>query len=363
MMMIQSGRVMSNQTLVQSSLAAGPHHDADYDAVYAELTATERGRRFLAEYANRNRCADTSMVIAAISRVEAAIQCGAVPQASIELAGLEPSRTELSRELTAAAATIEPARVTTGERDEDAADASTRVASPSDGILDTEARKDKDYSDAVAMIAVSLTALGGHAAADAAREPERELDGLQHGDLQPAGLQRIFGDSAVPQADAAKTAAPREPAPQDNGPRWCIEAPDFVFGNGREARISDAELSFAAAAARPEFSSTQFLPELGDDDQADLQADPRPDSFEAPLRVVAAESGPASPVTMPMDAATPDRVPDISAPLDVGPPAEPSRPQLRIANSAVPTHQRIARSNSLSVSDALSEEEVIALFG
>ena len=48
--------------------------EADYETVYAAVMATERGRRFLAEYAERNRNADTTMLVGAIERVEAAIR-------------------------------------------------------------------------------------------------------------------------------------------------------------------------------------------------------------------------------------------------------------------------------------------------
>ena len=51
----------------------------DYDAVHAALLATEGGRRFLAEFAARNRHADTTMIVAAVARVEAAIRGEGVP--------------------------------------------------------------------------------------------------------------------------------------------------------------------------------------------------------------------------------------------------------------------------------------------
>ena len=72
---------MSNDPLASPALPAGPPHETEYDAVYATVTATERGRWFLTEYANRNRRADTDLVMAAIARIEAAI-CGDAPQAS-----------------------------------------------------------------------------------------------------------------------------------------------------------------------------------------------------------------------------------------------------------------------------------------
>ncbi|HZC56637.1 MAG TPA: hypothetical protein VE396_11430 [Xanthobacteraceae bacterium] len=338
---------MSNQTRVQSGLAAGPPSDAEYNAVYAAVSSTERGRWFLAEYASRNRCADTDLVIAAIARIEAAIREGAAPQSS----------TELSRELTAAAATIESTRVKTGEHDEVSANVSTQVPSPPDGILNAEAQKDKDYSDAVAMIAASLTALAGNTAL---KEPEHD------------DVPGVFGGAAA-EADDAKATPPPRPAPQDNAQRWHIEAPDFVFDNGREDKISSFELPVDAMPAQPGLSGRHFRSEPADD---------ACDSFAAPPHI-AAEPAPAaaSSVPTPADITTlmgepvvepkpelnlepiPEPAPDFAAPLDVGPPPEISRPQLRIANSAMPAHPRATRSNSLSVTDALSDEEVIALFG
>ena len=47
--------------------------DAEYDAIEAAVMETERGRWFLREYAKRNRNADTEAVLAALGKVEAAI--------------------------------------------------------------------------------------------------------------------------------------------------------------------------------------------------------------------------------------------------------------------------------------------------
>src|SRR5580704_5832114 len=82
MVVIQQVIVMSSQTLAQSDKAAAPPNEAEYDAVYAAVTATERGRWFLKEFANRNRSADTDLIMAAIARIEAAIAGGATPRAS-----------------------------------------------------------------------------------------------------------------------------------------------------------------------------------------------------------------------------------------------------------------------------------------
>src|SRR4029077_3633215 len=44
--------------------------EADYAAIREAFMETSRGRWFLGEYAKRNRNADTSMVLAAVARIE-----------------------------------------------------------------------------------------------------------------------------------------------------------------------------------------------------------------------------------------------------------------------------------------------------
>jgi hypothetical protein len=70
---------MSSEPLARPGIAGDALIDVDYEAVYAAVTATERGRWFLAEYAKRNRDADTDRVLAAIARMESAIR-GALAQ-------------------------------------------------------------------------------------------------------------------------------------------------------------------------------------------------------------------------------------------------------------------------------------------
>ena len=64
---------MSQDPLALAAFTSAARHEAEYDAVYAAVTATERGRWFLSEYANRNRAANTDQVVAALARIEAAI--------------------------------------------------------------------------------------------------------------------------------------------------------------------------------------------------------------------------------------------------------------------------------------------------
>jgi hypothetical protein len=70
---------MPNESLALPELLAGLSDAADYDAVLAAVMATESGRRFLTEFAHRNRNADTAMVVGAIAKVEAAIRGEAAP--------------------------------------------------------------------------------------------------------------------------------------------------------------------------------------------------------------------------------------------------------------------------------------------
>ena len=51
-----------------------PLSDADYEAIEGAVLETARGRWFLAEYARRNRNADTTMLLKALDRIEAAMR-------------------------------------------------------------------------------------------------------------------------------------------------------------------------------------------------------------------------------------------------------------------------------------------------
>lgn len=76
---------------------------ADYDAIFAALAGSERGRWFLEEYGRRRRGADTDLVLAAIGRIEAAMQ----PR---EPASRTPLPDTVRRDLTGAAEALSRAR-------------------------------------------------------------------------------------------------------------------------------------------------------------------------------------------------------------------------------------------------------------
>jgi chemotaxis regulatin CheY-phosphate phosphatase CheZ len=54
-------------------LATRPEQEADYESIELAVMETARGRWFLAEYARRNRQADTQVLLSALSRIEKSI--------------------------------------------------------------------------------------------------------------------------------------------------------------------------------------------------------------------------------------------------------------------------------------------------
>ena len=86
-----------------------PPADTDYDAICAAVTATARGRWFLDEFAKRNRNTDTTEVLAAIARMEAAVVGERAQQASRE------AHQEVRIELLEMARTIAQARAEVAE--------------------------------------------------------------------------------------------------------------------------------------------------------------------------------------------------------------------------------------------------------
>jgi hypothetical protein len=66
---------MANEAFALSPIAARSVQpgEADYEAIRDAFMETARGRWFLGEYAQRNRNADTRMVISAIARIEATL--------------------------------------------------------------------------------------------------------------------------------------------------------------------------------------------------------------------------------------------------------------------------------------------------
>jgi chemotaxis regulatin CheY-phosphate phosphatase CheZ len=73
---------MSDETKLPARLEPSPLTSADYGTIEDAVMETARGRWFLAEYARRNRAADTLAVLEAIGRLESAV---AAPRAAPDI--------------------------------------------------------------------------------------------------------------------------------------------------------------------------------------------------------------------------------------------------------------------------------------
>lgn len=90
---------MAEEALALSPVpvSPAPPSDADYQAIRDVFMETERGRWFLAEYAKRNRNADTAMVLEAVARIEQNMAAQAEAAASVSEALPELARTALDQ--------------------------------------------------------------------------------------------------------------------------------------------------------------------------------------------------------------------------------------------------------------------------
>jgi hypothetical protein len=354
-MVIQRVITMSDDTFAQSGTAGAPPGDAEYNAVFAAVTATERGRWFLAEFANRTRKADTDVILGAIARVEAAVHSIATPQAA-------PEREALAT----AVAAIAPAPAGEDERDEphiEKAPANIVAPNPAPAEIlhdrdeDAQALSDQDYSDAVAAIAASLTtrleqSSKNLAAETAAAEPVHEEPAREP---VPPSLSAA-AETAMPAVGAMR----RGRVPQDNSPRWHIDAPDFVFGSADpDETMPGSEPQPATAQLQSQLLGAEIM--SAEAWEAEVRAAQPASQGEAAALEEPPQLGTAMDVR-PAPAATEEAAPLSSPELDVVPLAEIARPQLRAAREMTPS-QRPPRYGSLTVTDALSEDEVIALFG
>jgi chemotaxis protein CheZ len=90
-----------------------PLSEADYEAIEAAVVETNRGRWFLAEYARRNRHADTKMLLTAIDRLEAAIRgeraAESVDRIRFDLVEMAKAITRTKAEIAAIKADVEQA--------------------------------------------------------------------------------------------------------------------------------------------------------------------------------------------------------------------------------------------------------------
>ena len=212
---------MANEIFTRAADPDAPSEE-DYQAFCAVLCATARGRAFLAEYARRQRPADTSMLLAAIERLEAQVRNQMPPDVP------PPTSAEAMRaELHAVIAEIRAA-----QKENDVGGLTAQVAQLAATIEQVERRLETivapaqpiaDAADEITAEAESIIATSGdpepsHAQATAIPEVgwfnERSSAADEAAD-PPAALAPDMAAALAIGAVIEAVAAPAEPEPPD----------------------------------------------------------------------------------------------------------------------------------------------------
>ena len=339
--------------------------------VYAAVTATERDRSFSTELANRNRHPDTDALMAAIARIEAALGSDAPAKQSTRLPDISAAAERLAdiafglrergadgtlcdaldaavREICAACggdakthetgnqrhATIRPKSFRGGSPVADDTVAADAPLSPEP--FDMALQDSEKFAAAAAALAASLTALGEEA--QTASEPE---------DASSA-------TAAIPPHNDQAVSAPQPAAAAKQRPHWHIEGPDFVFHQPqREANEGAAGFSAQPSQPRALLPGPQLLPSPQEDPAELFEPSPK---RVAVLPASAPATSVAKPAPTPLASAVSAAAQAVRA-ANNPPTRSPTGPTVR------PLPPRPAPVNPLAALRALTEEELIALFG
>jgi hypothetical protein len=385
--------MMPNGPLALSDILSGLPDDADYEAVYAAVMASERGRRFLAEYANRNRHADTQMLVAAIGQVEAVIRGEPSPHASTTARDLIEIAVAIDRIAAAVAADKIPDISAAIERIQDIAfvlherpveatlcdtlDAAIREIALARADSGGGARRVTELLDALAarvkeMIGPSMPgetkaapeklSVGSSEAAPATKNADAVLfEGVIEFVTPQSGapVDHEADNDAGPQSDSAETAS----SLPDGGSGDISASADILSHTLTDEHFSSAASSRDSASDAEPPSSIALNVEQPGDDSSPSQRDPaeEPAVLFDPLPVPSPLASPLTPQpATPVDEAA---VPPDSAevPASIAEPEQPALPQFADApaSRAVPSSPA---DDPLAAVRALSEEELIALF-
>lgn len=380
---------MSSDHLARSDIQAGAPDEPEYDAVYAAVTATERGRWFLTEYASRNRQADTHALTAAIARVEAAIRNGPAPAPAVSL----------RRDLIGIAAAIERIMAAIAAQRMQVPD----IAGAAERIQDTaftlrERAADAALCDALDAAAreISLACVPSQNAGQSLDVTEllRDLAVRVHM-MALAVAGKITSDGEAPSAAtdaviAIPAAAPTnsEEAGVDAGIESLAQAPLFTMDAQENENLAEAVAALAVPSPAPdahfEMALQQSMPtgvvvppdyEKDTEPTLGMPADQHPrwhiEPPEFALRAADREperqtvearrvSGPARSL-LPETRLSPGPKDD-PADLFEAPPAAIPTPAVTPPAAPVRPMPRAAPPDPLAGMRALSEEEVIALF-
>jgi hypothetical protein len=387
---------MSTDPVPLSDLLTALPDDADFDAVYAELLATRRGRWFLREYSLRHRGAERHSVVRLAAGVEAVAPqvppAGELGDLTAALGRIEAeiaSSATLGRDGFAAIERIQDIAFALRERKVDAALCDVLEAASGE-LADVLARNDAAAERVQGAIALLRKLIGGIDAliVRAAAAPSTNTEPAAAEETAASAVERpaaeMREDDEFVAAIGALAASLPPSGDQQNQDQ--LIAADHIPGNetapdeeaARLHQTADAAVIVAADTPPAEENEIDSMLERAPLNQAlpDSQAPTGPEEDPGDLFEPRARASPL--LTPPAEAATPAIVMQQTSPAGqpaqaIGaPPPEPNRSPLEPPSpprdSAMPVTRAVpppATSDSrdpLAEIHALSEEELIALF-
>ena len=247
--------VLAQDSLALARLPQNPLPESDYESICAAMMETAHGRWFLSEYAQRNRNADTKLVLTAIERIEAAMR---------------------------------------GEKQ----------APPSDNIRAQLKTQLMAMADVIAQSKADMAALAtGHETSDAANARAQKVTAVLR-DLadQIHGMLDAWGDKQ-PAAEAAQETKKETSAEARLPSLTLVETPDAITQQAPEAAGAEPQ---AAAQFEAMFPDWLMPPE----DEAALDQEPAFIPFEMEIAEPEPEIGFVSSTTEP-EAAGQDPAPAV----------------------------------------------------
>jgi hypothetical protein len=378
-------------------ILAGLPDEADYDAVYAALMATEHGCRFLTEYADRNRHADTTAIVSAIARIEATLRGDGPPRADAagDLMEIAAAIDRIEAALTAGTppvpdvsalreiseATMRAASAAAGVREAaelvralagrvrdmmTLSSASRGASQPAGenvestsgaGFFELATNDGETFAQAVAELAASLPAFTDAPSETVEAAPEPESG---QGAQAPATETAPSGDALLPADETQQTATETGTPNNDTVPPQLASTDVSLSEAVLNQAFSDDHFASANSSgetpAREETGNEQVLSEESPAEAVlpaqNFSTEPVPGPQEDPADLF----GPAPVPTPPVETAA-------SVTADAAVPAEPTvEPPRAVPPPPARAIPRPPGSDPLAAVRDLSEEELIALF-
>jgi hypothetical protein len=407
---------MSDEALALSRVPSAPLAEVDYDAIYAAVMDSARGRWFLEEFAQRNRTADTSLLLAAIERLEGAIR----NDQSQTYHGFRGELLDMAQAIARTRAEVAESRPDApapGEPPAPQADSAT--AGPESAVPDIFATAERiqdiawtmrergfDLSTCDQLTALASSILSASSLRDPTDDRTRKLGDVmpyleQHvrtmlatcaNDREPVrpepAMADLAADSALPNEPPAPAIAEAPPEPESIPQSAAAfelpaETPDVAFEPLDVAPVeapveAHAEAqSEAVDAAAAELEPAPIEAPPGSEPDATMPAGPAPDAataieIEPPTSralLATVEMSPPEGFEMspPAGWSEPAETGDIElfvAAPDFGPAPDPSPSTARRADRAPEPNAKPATEpgDALAALRAMSDEERIALF-